>query len=218
MHNILSVQEEKQISQMQKATQGREFGEDSYLVKTSYKQIKTGGLPPQTLSRSIIEAVEISGVPDSGLVAVAIEQIDLSHEMKEVLSSDEHRDSGLDESLQMVLTSPILTISAYDDISNTLVSASPTFVIQDVRVLDNLNAMHAAGHTKKIVKSTSVECGFYDPITRTLSTLGCISIKKNETAGNLTCRCNHTTAFSALLRVEYIDIPEWIRVTFKLLF
>jgi len=70
---------------------------------------------------------------------------------------------------------------------------------------------------RNVIKSLDYTCQFLDE-SDIFSTAGCTRVISSEKYNSITCSCNHTTIFAALLSVTSFYISSEIRVRFQLLY
>ncbi|XP_039274535.2 uncharacterized protein LOC120348477 [Styela clava] len=104
--------------------------------------------------------------------------------------------------------SPLLSITAYEPTNHNKLNID---VIFSINVSEDSLTQPEFHDPKKILEQVHYECVFYNITTQKMSKQGCQLVQYNI-GSKITCECNHTTMFAALMSLTIVEIPNGVKV------
>jgi len=161
-------------------------------------------------SELTVYSLELDNDNSSVSSAIVIAKLTTSQILQQKQGEDAN---GFFETLLGIPGSSFLSINAFDKINNKKLTASvdyskttPNASLTLKNALSSQNVLSE----RKVVQSFEYSCQYLNGLT--FLTSGCTT-NNSEGSKEVTCSCDHTTIFSILLSVNYVEIPAEVRVS-----
>ena len=165
-------------------------------------------------SAVIVESLDIPSNDTNSYYAVVVAKLTIQKPYQQTEGKDLN---GISQSLLSVLcSSTYLLINVFDKSKNREVRANVAYTItcspNTLTAVQELIIPQNAFTGRRVVKDIEYTCQFYDDSKITFSSAGCSVDSFSSGSGSVTCSCNHTTVFAALLSVNNFEVPAEVRV------
>ena len=167
-------------------------------------------------SAVIVESLDIPSNNTNSYYAVVLAKLTIQKPYQQTEGKDLN---GISQSLLSIpcsTSSTYLLIDVFDKSKNREVTASVAYTItcspNTSTAVQELIIPQNAFTGRRVVKDIEYTCLFYDDSKLTFSSAGCSVDSFSSGSGSVTCSCNHTTVFAALLSVNNFEVPAEVRV------